>query len=330
MKMIEICQFGAGRIGRIHADNITTHSNARVRYMVDVNPQSAEDLAARCGAAVVDKIEALADPAIDAVVIASSTDTHAALVEDAARAGKAIFCEKPIDLELERVNACLDVVEAAGVPMLVGFNRRYDPSFAALCDAIRAGRIGKLEMLTITSRDPTPPSLDYLRVSGGLFRDMMIHDFDMARWLLDDEPVELFGTASCLIDPQIAEEGDVDTAVVVMRTEGGTICQISNSRRAVYGYDQRVEAFGSGGMIQAGNRFPTATETWGGGGIVRDKPFNFFLERYAEAYKAELDHFISCVEGEDTPQVNGRDGQKAMVLSEAAEQSQKTGRPVRV
>ena len=328
--MIEICQFGAGRIGRIHAENITTHSNARVRYLVDVDSQAAEDLAVRCGASVVDKVEALVDPAIDAVVIASSTDTHADLVEDAARAGKAIFCEKPIDLDLKRVNECLNVVESTGVSMLVGFNRRYDPSFATLCDSIRAGQIGKLEMLAITSRDPTPPPLEYLRVSGGLFRDMMIHDFDMARWLLNDEPVELFATASCLIDPQIAEEGDVDTAVVVMRTEGGAICQISNSRRAVYGYDQRVEAFGSGGMIQAGNHFPTATETWSSDGVVRDKPFHFFLERYAESYKAELAHFLACVEGEDKPRVDGRDGQMAMVLAEAAERSLKTGQPASV
>ena len=326
--MIEICQFGAGRIGRIHADNIAAHPNARLRYLVDVDPQAAAELAVRCGAEVVDKSEALSDPAVNAVVIASSTDTHAELVEEAARAGKAIFCEKPIDLDLARVNACLEVVKLTAVPMMVGFNRRYDPSFSALHDAIHEGRIGEIELLTIISRDPTPPPLDYIRVSGGLFRDMMIHDFDMARWLLSDEPVELFATASCLVDLRIAAEGDVDTAAVVMRTKGGAICQISNSRRAVYGYDQRVEAFGSDGMIQAGNRGPTATETWGSNGVVRDKPFHFFLERYAEAYKIELDHFVACVEGGEMPRVAGQDGLAALVLAEAAEQSIKGKKPV--
>ncbi len=326
--MIEICQFGAGRIGKIHAGNVAVHPGARLRYVVDVDRQAAEDLATAHGAKVVDAKAALADPAVDAVIVASSTDTHAELVEASARAGKAIFCEKPIDLDLGRVDRCLEVVREHGALMVVGFNRRFDPSFVALHAALGRGAIGRLELLTITSRDPEPPPLDYVRASGGLYRDMMIHDFDMARWLLGAEPVQVYAAGACLVDPAIGEVGDVDTAVVVLRTGDGAFCQISNSRRAVYGYDQRVEAFGAEGMLQAGNLTPTTVETWSADGVVRDKPLYFFLERYAEAYRAELDHFLACLAQGITPVVGPEDGRMAMVLAEAAETSARTGRPV--
>lgn len=326
--MIEISQFGAGRIGRIHAGNIAAHENARLRHVVDVDAAAARALAARTGARVSDADAAMADPEVDAVVIASSTDTHADLIEAAARAGKAIFCEKPIDLELDRAARCVDTVAAAGVPFQVGFNRRFDPSFLAVHDAIRGGRIGALEMLVITSRDPEPPPPDYVKVSGGLFRDMMIHDFDMARWLMGAEPIELFAMAGCLVDPAIGAMGDVDTAVVTMRADTGALCQISNSRRAVYGYDQRVEAFGAAGMVRAGNRAPTTLEASTADGVTRDKPLYFFLERYAEAYAAELDHFLDCVRSGRPPAVGGNDGHRALLLAEAANQSLKTNRPV--
>ena len=239
--MISFCQFGAGRIGAIHAENIVRHPGARLAAIVDVDRDAAERLATRHGAAVGTQAGVLADPGIDAVVISSSTDTHADLVEAAARAGKAVFCEKPLDLDRRRAEACLAVVGECGVPLMVGFNRRFDPHFARLEHQLRNGRVGQVELVSITSRDPSPPPLAYVRVSGGLFRDMMIHDFDMARWLLGEEPVEIFAAASVLVDPAIGEAGDVDTAVVTLRVGSGALCQISNSRRAVYGYDQRIE-----------------------------------------------------------------------------------------
>ncbi|MBE9553028.1 MAG: Gfo/Idh/MocA family oxidoreductase, partial [Proteobacteria bacterium] len=245
--MIDVCQFGAGRIGKIHAASIAAHPGARLRYVVDVDRQAAAELAEAYGADVVEAAAALADASVGAVVVASSTDTHADVAEAAARAGKAIFCEKPIDLDIGRVDACLSALKQNGASMFVGFNRRFDPSFAALHGAIRDGRVGKVEMVSITSRDPAPPPLDYIKVSGGLFRDMTIHDFDMARWLLGEEPVEVFATGSCLIDLGIGQAGDIDTALVTLKTGSGALCQISNSRRAVYGYDQRIEVLGEKG-----------------------------------------------------------------------------------
>ena len=328
--MIDICQFGAGRIGAIHAANIARHPGARLRYVVDVDAEAAAALAGRHGAEAVGREAAFADAAVDAVVIASSTDSHADLMIAAARSGKAIFCEKPIDLDLARVDGCLREVERAGVKLVVGFNRRFDPSFRALHEALRAGRIGTIEMVAITSRDPGLPSIEYLKSSGGLFRDMMIHDFDMARWLLGEEPVEVFASASCLIDPAVGGIGDVDTAVATLKTARGALCQIGNSRRATYGYDQRIEVLGSGGMLRAGNRRPTTVETFDGEAVTRDKPLYFFLERYAEAYRAELDHFVEVVAGDAAPLAGGDDGRRALVLADAAQQSVSSGRPVRL
>ena len=326
--MIGICQFGAGRIGQIHAANVAAHGEAELRTIVDVNADAANAIAGRYGAKIADAGQALDDEAIDAVIIASSTDTHADIVKAAAKAGKAIFCEKPIDLALARVDDCLAEVEAAGVMMQIGFNRRFDPSFAALHGQLRDGRIGAVELMAITSRDPAPPPIDYIKVSGGLFRDMMIHDFDMARWLMNEDPVEVFAAASCLVDDAIGAAGDVDTAAVVLSFASGALCQISNSRRAVYGYDQRIEVFGAKGMLRAGNLTPTSVELSTIEGIVTDKPLNFFLERYAESYKAELDHFIACVKGSATPLTGPADGRMALVLAEAARTSLANGGPV--
>ena len=328
--MIGICQFGAGRIGQIHAANVAAHGEAELRYIVDVSEEAANAIAGRHGAKIADARQALDDEAIDAVIVASSTDTHADIVKAAARAGKAIFCEKPIDLELARVDDCLAEVEAAGVMMQIGFNRRFDPSFAALHGQLRDGRIGAVELVAITSRDPAPPPIEYIRVSGGLFRDMMIHDLDMARWLVNEDPVEVFAAASCLVDDAIGAAGDVDTAAVVLSFASGALCQISNSRRAVYGYDQRIEVFGAKGMLRAHNRTPTSVELSTEDGIVADKPLYFFLERYAESYKAELDHFIDCVKGEATPLTGPADGRMALVLAEAARTSLANGGPVPV
>ena len=326
--MINLCQFGAGRIGAIHAANIAAHPAARLAAIVDIDAAAAQRLADLHGAAITTGDAALADPAIDAVIIASATDTHAELVEAAARAGKAIFCEKPLDLDLARSAACVTVAAECGVTLMVGFNRRFDPNFARLAEQLRAGRIGRVELLSITSRDPAPPPLAYVRVSGGLFRDMMIHDFDMARWLLGEEPVEVFAAASVLVDPAIGEAGDADTAVVTLKTRSGALCQISNSRRAAYGYDQRIEAFGAKGALFAENVVESTIAFAGAEGIVTDKPLHFFLERYAEAYRRELDHFITALDGGHTPSVGGADGVKALALAEAALQSARSDRPV--
>lgn len=326
--MISFCQFGAGRIGAIHAANIAQHPRARLATVVDVDPAAAAALAGRHGARVADRAAALGDPAIDAVLIASSTDTHADLVEAAARAGKPVLCEKPLDLDRRRAAACLAIAGQAGIPLMLGFNRRFDPNFARLHRQVREGRVGRLELLTITSRDPAPPPLDYVRVSGGLFRDMMIHDFDMARWLLGEEPVEVFAAASCLVDPAIGAIGDVDTAVVTLRSAAGTLCQITNSRRASYGYDQRIEVLGSKGMLRADNVVESTLEFAGEAGVVTEKPLHFFLERYAAAYRRELDHFIHALETGTAPMVGGEDGVRALALAEAALESSKTGRAV--
>src|SRR6266851_1490795 len=329
--MIELALFGAGQIGSIHARSIAADPKARLKYVVDPRPDAAQRIVAATGAAIVDRATALADPAIGGVVIASATDTHAEIAIAAAASGKAIFCEKPIDLALDRVDACLAAVARAGVPFQIGFNRRFDPSFRAVRDAIDAGRVGKVELVVITSRDPAPDSEDYLRVSGGLFRDMTIHDFDMARLLLGEEPSEVFATGSCLIDPVFARLGDFDTVMVVLRTASGRLCHINNSVRAVYGYDQRIEVFGSAGMLRAANLTPTSLEYSGAEGIVSDKPLYFFLERYAEAYAAELRSFVASIAEGRQPVPGAEDGRRAMLLAEAALASSKSGRfePVR-
>lgn len=328
--MLRFAQFGAGRIGAIHAANLAALPETELLHVVDVNADAARGLAERHGAQVGTTAIALADPRVDAVLIASSTDTHADLAIAAARAGKAIFCEKPIDLSLRRVDACLAAVKKARVPMFVGFNRRFDPSFAALHARIAAGDIGDVEQVIISSRDPGLPPLSYLKVSGGQFRDMTIHDFDMARWLLGEEPAELFAYGSCLVDREVGRIGDTDSAMVVMKTASGKLCHINNSRRASYGYDQRLEVHGSKGRLIAGNRTATSVELADAGSVASDKPLHFFLERYAEAYRAELAAFVSSLLKRQPMPVTAHDGRQAIVLAEAAVKSLKTGRPVRM
>jgi myo-inositol 2-dehydrogenase/D-chiro-inositol 1-dehydrogenase len=325
--MLSIAVIGAGRIGDIHARNIAAHPGARLAGVADVDRVAAERLATACGAQALSLGAAFA---ADAVLIGTPTPTHADYIECAAAAGRAIFCEKPIDLSASRVRACLDAVRRAGVVLMVGFNRRFDPHFSALKRRLDAGEIGALELLTIISRDPSPPPLSYVATSGGLFRDMMIHDLDMARFLLGDEPVEVHASASCLVDPSIAAAGDVDTAVVTLRTAGGKLCQISNSRRATYGYDQRIEAHGAKGLLRAGNVTPTTVELATEAGITTDPVLSFFLERYAAAYRVELDAFIAAVEGRQSPKPDGDDGLRALLLADAATESAATGRTVTV
>src|SRR5262245_57999030 len=290
--VLRFAQFGAGRIGGIHAGNLAALDGTRLLYVVDVNETAAAALADKYGAAATNVKRALADPQVNAVLIASSTDTHADLAIDAARAGKAIFCEKPIDLDLKRVDRCLKEIRKARVPFFVAFNRRFDPSFHALRERIRKGEIGKVEQVIITSRDPGLPPISYLKTSGGFFRDMTIHDLDMARCLLGEEPVEVFAYGDCLVDAAVRRTGEIDRAMLLLRTASGRQCHINNTRRAVYGYDQRIEVLGSKGQLRAGNVLPTTIELADSDAVSVDKPMPFFLERYAAAYKAELTAFV--------------------------------------
>ena len=324
--MLDIAVIGAGRIGRIHAGNIAAHSGTRLAGIADPDAGAATRLADALGARVISVADAML---ADAVLIGSPTPTHADYIEQAAAEGRAVFCEKPIDLSAERVRACLHAVQQAGVVLMVGFNRRFDPNFATLKRRLDAGEIGRLELLTIISRDPSPPPIDYVKSSGGLFRDMMIHDLDMARFLLGEEPVEVSAAGSCLVDPAIGAAGDVDTATVILRTASGRLCQISNSRRASYGYDQRIEAHGADGLLCAGNVFPTTVELANAGGFHADPVLPFFLERYAAAYRAELDAFVRAALGEAEARPNGEDGLRALLLADAAVESARTGRVVK-
>ncbi|MES2116041.1 MAG: inositol 2-dehydrogenase [Pseudomonadota bacterium] len=316
--MIEAALFGAGRIGKIHAANLARQSGVRLKYVVDVHAESAQALAQLHGASVSSVEAALADPAVRAVLIASSTDTHADLIVRAAAAGKAIFCEKPVDLTLARARAAADAVRQAGVLCMIGFQRRYDPTFAAVKARLQAGEIGVPEVLTVTSRDPGAPPVSYIKVSGGIFKDMLIHDFDICRWILDDEAASVYATGSCLIDPAIGEAGDLDSAVVTIRTRAGRLCQINASRRAAYGYDQRFEILGSAGMLQAGNHKPTEVTAHTALNVSQDKPEHFFLERYRAAYADEIAHFFDAMINGTPLRTTVHDGLKALELAEAA------------
>ena len=319
---------GAGRIGRIHGLNVAQHKDAQLVAVADAHAPSAAALAGEVGAKT-DSIEGiLADQSIDAVLICTPTDMHADLIEAAAKAGKAVFCEKPVDLSADRIRTCLHTVKKAGTPLMIGFNRRFDPNFAALQRRLRDGEAGNIEIVTVISRDPGPPPVDYVKRSGGLFRDMMIHDLDMARFLLGEEPIVVHALGSSLVDPAIGAAGDVDTAAVIMKTASGKIAQISNSRRATYGYDQRIEVHGSKGMLSAANVPETTVSFASDAGIRGDVVQNFFLERYAAAYRRELDAFLQAVTTGKEPDPNGEDGLRAQILADAATLSAQTGQPV--
>ena len=325
--MIDLALIGAGRIGAVHADSICAANDARLSWVVDVFEDPARKLAEAYGAKpATDPAEALADPDVQGILITSPTDTHLELILAGVRAEKAVFCEKPLDLDMSRVDSDLGEIQAGKVPVLVGFNRRYDPNFRAVFDAVNDGSIGELEIVKITSRDPSPPPIEYINVSGGLFRDMMIHDLDLARWLLGEEPVEVFAASSCLVEPEIGAAGDVDTAIVMMKTESGKLCQIDNSRRAVYGYDQRVDAFGSKGMAKADNVSTNTVEVWDAERIHREKPPHFFIERYTAAYRAEMSHFLDVILGKAMPSVTVQDGRQALALADAALASSESGK----
>lgn len=316
--MLDVAIFGAGRIGKIHAGNLVRQSGVRLRYVVDPDAKAAQALAEQHGARVADAATTFGDQDVRAVVIASSTDTHAEFIERAAAAGKAIFCEKPVDLALDRARRCAEAVKRAGVTCLIGFQRRYDPTFAAAKARLEAGEIGIPEMLIVTSRDPGAPPVEYLKRSGGIFKDMLIHDFDVFRWILGDEAATLHATGSVLTDKAVGEVGDVDCTAVTIRTRSGRLAQINTTRRAAYGYDQRFEVLGSKGMLQAGNHRPTEVVAWTAQCVAADKPEYFFLERYRVAYALEMAHFFDVLAKGTTPRTSIEDGVKALELAEAA------------
>ncbi|MCB1500938.1 MAG: inositol 2-dehydrogenase [Bauldia sp.] len=326
--MMRFGLLGAGRIGKLHGANIAGTDKARLVAVADIDAGAAATLAKAHGAEARSPDEIIAAKDIDAVLIGTSTDTHSDYIEKAVTAGKAVLCEKPVDLDSKRIEACLEVVERAGQPLMIGFNRRFDPNFASLKRRLDAGAVGTVEMVTVISRDPGPPPISYIERSGGLYRDMMIHDFDMARFLLGEEPVVIHALGSVLVDPAIGKAGDVDTAMVMMRTASGKLCQISCSRRATYGYDQRIEVHGSGGMIRAGNIHETTVELASGAGFTSDPVMNFFLQRYSQAYRDELSAFIDAVEAGKSPSPSGYDGLMAQRLADAATRSQQSGDPV--
>ncbi len=329
--MVNFALLGAGRIGAMHAANLAARPDTRLAYVHDPVASMASAVAARHGAAVVPDIDAALGTDVDAVLIASSTDTHVDLIIAAAGAGKAVLCEKPIDLSLERVDRCWREVRDTGVPIQIGFNRRYDPTHRRVRDLAAGGAIGAIHQVIISSRDPEPPPAAYLRVSGGLFRDMMIHDFDLARFVLGEEPTSITAIGSALVDPAIGELCDVDTAMVMMSTASGVQCHINCSRHAAYGYDQRLEVHGSLGMVCSGNRLEDEARLFTAAGAGAPAPLQrFFIERYAAAYQAELGDFIDAVATGREPSVTFADGRRALALAVAALSSLESGGTVPV
>ncbi|MEO6012166.1 MAG: inositol 2-dehydrogenase [Devosia sp.] len=321
---------GAGRIGKVHAKAIASNPDASLVAVADAMPNAAGEIAAKYGCVVktIDEIAASSD--INAVVICTPTDTHADLIEKFAKAGKAIFCEKPIDLSVARVKACLEIVAQTKATLMVGFNRRFDPHFMAVREAIDAGRIGDVEMVTIISRDPAPPPVDYIKRSGGIFRDMTIHDFDMARFLLGEEIATVSAQASVLVDKAIGLAGDFDSVSVMLATASGKHATISNSRRATYGYDQRIEVHGSEGVVSAENQRAVSIEIAGANGYTRPPLLDFFMTRYTQAYANEIAAFIDAIGGKRTAAPSGTDGLIALALADAALKSATEHRVVSV
>ncbi|MCT4618236.1 MAG: inositol 2-dehydrogenase [Marinisporobacter sp.] len=332
-KRMKVGIIGAGRIGKVHSQSIMNHiPEVEIKAISDVYVQAAKEWAEKMGipTATDDYKEILNDPEIDAVLICSSTDTHAQISIEAAQAGKHIFCEKPVDLSVEKVEAVLEEVKKAGVKFQVGFNRRFDHNFSKVKELINAGKVGDLHIVKITSRDPEPPAPEYVKVSGGMFLDMTIHDFDMARFLVGSEVEEVYVSAAVRVDPAIGEAGDVDTAVINLKFADGTIVVIDNSRKAAYGYDQRVEVFGSKGKIEVANDTPSTAILSTEEGVFSDKPKYFFLERYMDSFVDEMKQFMDAVLNEKEVPVTGIDGLKPVLIGLAVKESVRTGAPVKL
>ncbi len=331
--VLNIGLIGAGRIGRLHAQNLSNQiPDVQLRMITDANESAAGECAAKFHIPEwgTDIRKIIEHPEIQALVVCSPTNTHSAIIEAAAAAGKHIFCEKPIDVDLGRIDQALHAVQRAGVLLQVGFNRRFDPNFRRVRQAVANGEVGTVHQVRITSRDPAPPSIDYILNSGGLFMDMTIHDFDMARFLAGDEVEEIYATGSARVDPRIEKAGDIDTAVALLKFSRGACGTIENCRQAVYGYDQRVEVFGSGGSIVVDNKYPNNVVVQGKDTIYRDLPLNFFMERYLESYLVEMQDFVDAIRGGHPSPVSGLEARIPVVMAHAARLSMMENRPVRL
>lgn len=330
-RSLRVGLIGAGRIGQVHAANLARHPGVEFAWVADPFLAAAQRVADTYGVRPTeDAKELLEDPDLDAILICTPTPTHVDLITAGVNRGLAVLCEKPVDLDLARARECRDAVVDAERPVMMGFNRRFDPAFAAVKQRVSHGDVGRLEQLTITSRDPAPAPAEYIRVSGGIFRDMTIHDFDMARFFLPDI-VEVTAFGSATFCDYISDAGDYDSAVVLLRGRDGELVTITNSRHSAYGYDQRLEAFGTDGMLSAGNYSPTSVRRYGADGVDQAGAYEpFFLERYAQAYRRELDHFVEAAAtgGPCSPTLD--DGVAALELADAALESARTGRSVRL
>jgi myo-inositol 2-dehydrogenase/D-chiro-inositol 1-dehydrogenase len=329
--MTKFALFGAGFIGTVHANNIAAHPRATLQYVYDVNGVAAEQLAPRLGAKVATSPEEIwAADDVDSVLIASSTNTHADLLSGAIKAKKAVYCEKPIDLNIDRVKAVVQEAYHTSIPIMIGFSRRFDPNHRGVREAIQNGQVGKIEMLQFTSRSPEPPPISYVKVSGGQFRDQTIHFFDLACWLAGQAPVEVYAAGSVLVDPAIGEAGDVDTSMLILKMPDGALCHIDNSRRTTYGYDERIEVFGSNGMVQS-NRKPThEVALYTGTKVISDGLHPTWFERLEPSFALALDAFISTLEGKETSYPSLMDGLRAQMIAEAAIESLHKNQPVKI
>ena len=331
--MINFSLMGAGRIGKMHAGIINGHPECNLKYIYDINKKFSSELANKCGSIATETSEeALTDNDIDAVLIASATPTHIEFITKASKSGKAVFCEKPIDLDIAKVNNCLKEIKDIKTPIQIGFNRRFDNSHRKLQEARKSNEIGQLELIVITSRDPEPPGIDYLKAAGGFFRDTTIHDFDLSRFILGDDPIiQVSAFASTLISEEVREVGDHDTAMFILKSKNGVLIHINNSRRAVYGYDQRVEIFGSKGMMISGNQSPTSVEKFTNSHTKANDPIHyFFIERYAQAYKDQFNDFIQTVKSKSKASVSFEDGRNALIIANAAYESYNSGKVVNI
>ena len=331
--MINLALMGAGRIGKMHAEIITAHPDANLQCVYDVNNEFASQVAKNNKSKSVNSAEeAINNDNIDAILIASATPTHTKFIKMGVKAGKAVFCEKPIDLDINKVNECMKAINGINVPVQIGFNRRFDHSHAKIQQARINREIGELEMLIITSRDPEPPGLDYLNAAGGFFRDTTIHDFDLSRFILGDDPIiEVSAFGDNLFDENAKKAQDLDTAMFVLKSKSGVMIHINNSRRAVYGYDQRVEAFGSKGMIISNNQTPSSVERYNDVSTSSKEPvLHFFIERYAQAYRDQLNHFIDCIKNNIKPSVGFEDGRNALIIANAAYESKKQKKTIEI
>ncbi len=329
--MMRFALFGAGFIGQVHGLNVAAHPRAELAYVYDVNPTAAEKMAALTGAKVVGSPNYVwSANDVDAVVIASSTNTHADLLMSAIAAGKPVYCEKPIDLNIDRVKEVAVAAEKKHTPILIGFSRRFDPNHLGVRQAIQSGEIGKIEIMHLTSRGPQPPPISYVKVSGGQLRDQTIHFFDLACWLAGETPVEVYATGAALIDPAIGEAGDVDTSLIIMKMASGAFCHIDNSRRSAYGYDERIEVFGAKGMVQSNRKPVREVSLYQGDKVISEGLHAGWFERMQPSFGLALDAFISSLEGKPTPYPNLRDGLTAQLIAEAAVESLHTNKPVKI